>query len=188
MNEPKTALLLLDLQRAVVESYGGTPELVATVATAARAARAAGTPVIYVTLDFRAGFPEISPRNRTFSGIKDAGLFSGDSDAFAVHEALTPQPGDIVVVKKRISAFTGSDLDLLLRSQGIERVVLCGIASSGVVLSTLLDACDRDYEVEVLEDGCADTDPVLHQVLFEKVFNRRATVRSAADWASGLTA
>jgi nicotinamidase-related amidase len=76
---------------------------------------------------------------------------------------------------------------MLLRAQGVRTVTLCGIASSGVVLSTVLDACDRDYAVEVLEDGCADTDPELHRTLFDKVFSRRGTVATSADWIRGLT-
>jgi nicotinamidase-related amidase len=185
--EPKMALLLLDLQRIVVESYGGTPEVLQAVGHAAAAARSSGTPVIYVVLDFRAGHPEISPRNRTFAGIKAAGLFSGPSDGFQIHDAIARQDGDSVVVKKRISAFAGNDLDLLLRAQGIDTLALCGVATSGVVLSTALDAADRDYDVQVLEDGCGDTDPVLHRVLLDKVLGRRGTVRTTAEWIAERT-
>ena len=61
------------------------------------------------------------------------------------------------VAKKRISAFAGSDLEVLLRANDIRHLVLCGIATSGVVLSTLREAGDKDYTMTVLSDLCADT-------------------------------
>jgi nicotinamidase-related amidase len=63
--------------------------------------------------------------------------------------------------------------------------VLAGIATSGVVLSTIRQAADLDYELTVLEDGCADADPEVHRVLMEKVFPRQASVITAQEWISG---
>ena len=107
-------------------------------------------------------------------------------DATQIHPAISPQPGDIVVIKRRVSAFTGSDLEVILRSQGIDSLVLAGIATSGVVLSTLRQAADLDYALTVLEDGCADMDPEVHRVLTEKVYPRQARVTSASDWIHSL--
>jgi nicotinamidase-related amidase len=90
------------------------------------------------------------------------------------------------VTKRRVSAFTGSDLEVLLRSGGIDSLVLAGIATSGVVLSTLRQAADLDYRLTVLADGCLDADPEVHQVLLQKVFTRQAEVTSIADWTAGL--
>jgi len=87
-----------------------------------------------------------------------------------------------VVTKKRVSAFTGSDLEVLLRANGIRHLVLCGIATSGVVLSTLREAADKDYQVTVLSDLCADMDAEVHRVLLEKVFPRQAAVVTTAEW------
>jgi len=64
--------------------------------------------------------------------------------------------------------------------------VLAGIATSGVVLSTLRQAADLDYRLTVLADGCLDADPDVHRMLVEKVFPRRAEVVSVADWVAGL--
>jgi nicotinamidase-related amidase len=75
-----------------------------------------------------------------------------------------------------VSAFAGTDLDMILRANGIETLVLAGIATSGVVLSTLRHAADADYKVVVAEDCCADRDPEVHRVLTEKVFPRQATI------------
>jgi nicotinamidase-related amidase len=90
------------------------------------------------------------------------------------------------VVKKRVSAFSGSDLEVLLRSLGVGNLVLSGIATSGVVLSTLREAADRDYELTVLSDACADADDEVHRVLIGKVFPRQAEVISVEEWAGRL--
>jgi nicotinamidase-related amidase len=88
----------------------------------------------------------------------------------------------VVVVKKRVSAFAGSDLDVVLRSLDASSLVLAGIATSGVVLSTLRQAADLDFGLTVLADACADQDPEVHRVLLEKVFPRQATVLTTDDW------
>jgi nicotinamidase-related amidase len=105
-----------------------------------------------------------------------------DDPATQIHPAVAPDAEDIVVVKKRVSAFTGSDLDVVLRAQEVGTLVLTGIATSGVVLSTLRQAADLDYELIVLSDGCADADVEVHRVLLEKVFPRQATVLTTDEW------
>ncbi len=90
-----------------------------------------------------------------------------------------------MVTKRRVSAFAGSDLDLVLRGLGAGTLVLTGIATSGVALSTLRYAADQDYQLVVLADACLDPDPEVRRVLTEKVFPRQAGVRTVAEWAAG---
>ena len=90
------------------------------------------------------------------------------------------------MTKRRISAFTGSDLEVLLRGYGASSLVLAGVATSGVVLSTVRQAADLDFELMVLSDACADRDPEVHTVLTEKVFPKQATVLTVADWTTSL--
>jgi nicotinamidase-related amidase len=75
---------------------------------------------------------------------------------------------------------------VLLRGRGIDHLVLAGIATSGVVLSTLRQAADLDYRLTVLADGCLDADPEVHEVLLHKVFPRQADVTTIAGWAASL--
>ncbi|HEU5466525.1 MAG TPA: isochorismatase family cysteine hydrolase, partial [Gemmatimonadales bacterium] len=86
------------------------------------------------------------------------------------------------VTKRRVSAFAGSDLDVVLRAGNTDTLILCGIATSGVVLSTVRQAADLDYRLIVLSDGCLDMDPEVHRVLTEKVFVRQADVKTIAEW------
>jgi nicotinamidase-related amidase len=99
---------------------------------------------------------------------------------------VAPQPEDVVVTKRRVSAFAGSDLDVVLRSLGVRALVVAGIATSGVVLSTPRRAADLDYELTVLADDCVDADPEVHRVLLEKVFPRQAAVVDTEEWIDGL--
>jgi nicotinamidase-related amidase len=89
-----------------------------------------------------------------------------------------------VVVKKRVSAFAGSDLEVLLRAAEVDTLALAGIATSGVVLSTLRQAADLDYRLTVLADGCLDGDDEVHRVLTEKVFPRQAEVTTVEEWVT----
>jgi nicotinamidase-related amidase len=91
-----------------------------------------------------------------------------------------------VVTKRRVSAFAGSDLDVVLRGGDIDSLVLTGIATSGVVLSTLRQAADLDLGLTVLADGCLDADLEVHRVLTEKVFPRQADVVSVDGWVTAL--
>jgi nicotinamidase-related amidase len=185
----KPALLVMDVQNWVVERFAPDSDpLLQALGRATSAARGAGVPVIYVQVAFRPGQPEISARNRTFSAIAASGGLGMDDPDTQIHPAVTPAPGDVVVTKKRVSAFVGSDLDVVLRSFEVDTLVLAGIATSGVVLSTLRQAADLDYQLIVLRDGCVDADFEVHRVLFDKVFPRQATVLSTAEWVAGIEA
>jgi nicotinamidase-related amidase len=184
MDPQRTALLVMDMQLGIVERIGD-PALLDRIAGAAAAARAAGVRVVYVKIGFRAGYPELSPRNLVFERLTQAGSFL-EGPASEIHQAVAPQPGDVTVTKRRVSAFAGSDLDVVLRAGEIDALVLTGIATSGVVLSTLRQASDLDFRLAVLVDGCADPDEEVHRVLTEKVFPRQAEVLTVADWVASL--
>jgi nicotinamidase-related amidase len=108
-----TALLIMDVQGGVVDRYPEAAEpLLGRLVDAASAARDAGVRVVYVRVAFREGAPEVSPRNRMFAILASSGRRFGDDDASTqIHPAVAPLPGDIVVTKRRVSAFAGSDLD-----------------------------------------------------------------------------
>ena len=182
----RPVLLVMDFQNGIVERLGNT-EVLAAAGRAVDAARAAGVPVMFVRVAFRSGYPEIAEANRSFGALKQAhGGMTEDDSATQVHASLEPRSDEPVVLKRRVSAFSGSDLDVLLRAAGADTLVLAGIATSGVVLSTLRQAADLDYRLTVLADACADGDPEVHRVLTEKVFPRQAAVTTAEEWAAGL--
>jgi nicotinamidase-related amidase len=181
----KSALLVMDIQQTIVDRYPH-PEYLPRLRAAIDAARVAGVPVVYAVVGFRPGYPEVSPRNKMFGALASRGGMRGDDEATRIHPDVAPRPEDIVVTKRRVSAFAGSDLDMVLRAGGIDHLVLTGIATSGVVLSTLRQAADLDFGLTVLADGCLDGDPEVHRVLTEKVFPRQAEVTTVAEWAAGF--
>jgi nicotinamidase-related amidase len=183
-DQTSTALLVMDYQAGIVARIGDDPALLERAAQAIAAARESGFSIVYVRVAFRAGSPEVSPHNRAFAALAGASGFGQDEPPTQIHAAVAPQPQDIVVVKRRVSAFAGSDLEVVLRAKAVQRLVLAGISTSGVVLSTLREAADKDFELVVLADACADGDAEVHRVLTEKVFPRQAEVLTVADWAA----
>jgi nicotinamidase-related amidase len=171
----------MDVQRGTV-SRVTDPGYLPRVARAIGAARTAGIPVVYVTVGFRHGKPEIHPRNKMF-GALPSGAFTPDDPAAEIHPDVAPLPGETVVVKNRVSAFAGNDLRQILAAAGIDHLVLTGIATSGVVLATACHAADRDYRLTFLSDACADSDEDVHRILVERIFPRRGEVTTVADWA-----
>ena len=180
------ALLVMDVQNGIVARISDDEELLSRLARAVDGARRSGVPVIYVRVAFREGYPEIAAANKTFAALAERGGMGDADEVTQIHPRVAPRAGEAVVVKKRVSAFAGSDLDVLLRSQRIDTLVLAGIATSGVVLSTLRQAADLDFGLVVLADACADADPEVHRVLTEKVFVRQADVRTVDAWLESL--
>jgi nicotinamidase-related amidase len=177
------ALLVMDIQASILAGISDAEKLLAAISEAIAHARSRQMPVIFVVVGFRAGYPEISGRNKIFSTIRGRGAPIDDSEeSLQLDPRVQQVDGDLLVVKRRVSAFTGSDLEVILRAKGIESMVLCGVASSGVVLSTLREAADRDYRLTVLSDCCADADPEVHRILLDRVFPRQATVVTARGW------
>eukprot|EP01034_Spumella_vulgaris_P030370 gene30370-37573_t len=95
-----------------------------------------------------------------------------------IHPDLLPQDGEVTVTKRRVSAFTGSDLEVILRAYDVRHLILTGFSTGGVVLSTVCEATDKDFRLTVLSDGVADPDTEMHNILVTKYFPKRADVLS----------
>jgi nicotinamidase-related amidase len=182
-----TALLVMDIQASIVGMLKEQrPELLPALKTSVEAARSAGIRVIYVVVGFRKGYPEVSAANKAFSTLRQAGRNLDTPEGIAIDSHVAPLGDEVIVVKKRISAFAGSDLELVLRANDIRHIVLTGVSTSGVVLSTLREAADKDFQITLLHDCCADMDAEVHHVLTTKIFPRQAEVMSHTNWAAGL--
>ncbi|MCL6633103.1 MAG: cysteine hydrolase [Alicyclobacillus herbarius] len=180
------ALLVMDLQNGIVGRFVDNETALVPFQKAIEAARRHQIPVIFVRVAFREGYPEVSPRNKAFSAIAKTGGMTQSEEATQIHPSLQPQPEEPIVTKVRVSAFAGSSLESILRAKQIDRLILTGIATSGVVLSTVREAADKDYALTVLSDACLDADAEVHRVLMEKVFPRQADVLTVDDWIASL--
>jgi nicotinamidase-related amidase len=181
--DPKrTALLVMDFQSGIVGRLAEPDALIGRVRDAIADVRAHEGVIGYVRVALTDDdYATVPATNATFAAAAESRAMGDDDPSTAIIDTLSPEQGDIVVRKVRIGAMSTTDLDQRLRARGVNTVVLAGVSTSGVVLSTVIDAADRDYRVYVLSDGVADFDPDVHDVLLNKIFGRRATVIDSAE-------
>lgn len=177
------ALLVMDYQRAWLDTLADSETVLARAAQAIAIARERGALVTWVRVAFTAAdYTAVPAANLIFTHLASRpGALDADAPAMAIDTHVAPEPGDKVIPKTRVGAFARTDLDGWLRDRAIDTLILAGISSSGVVLSTVRDAADRDYRLFVLADACADTDPEIQRVLIQKIFPQEATVITVAD-------
>ena len=185
----RTAVLIMDYENDIINMV---PEksrspLLDKASAILKSAREAHLPIIYVVVRFRNGYPEINPQNERFSIVKKLGLVREGTQGADINSRVAPQPGDIVVTKRRVGAFSTTDLESIMRANNINTLAMFGISTSGVVLSTVRWAADMDYKIVVVSDACADLDEEVHRVLTEKVFPGQATVVSTQEFLRALS-
>ncbi len=184
-NNDHTALLIMDYQVGIADKSPEFNTLIANSNQAIDAARKSGIKVIFTKVCFETGYPEIGVNTIPyFQQAKTKNLFSGDQSKLVPQ--LNVEAGDIVINKKRFGAFAGSNLNLILHAQGINNLVMGGVSTSGVVLSTLRIAADEDYKITILSDCCANADREVHQMLVEKIFPMQAKVTNSEGWIKSL--
>jgi nicotinamidase-related amidase len=161
----KTAILIMDYQYRQLSFFPEEfqNEIIARANRVLAKARQKGIPVIYIEVQRGERIPETE-----------------------IHRAIAPQPGELVLTKRRTGPFSTTNLDEVLKKRGIETLVLMGIRTSGCVLSTVRWASDIDYKLIVLSDCCADPDDEVQQVLMRKVFPRQASVITSLEFLKAL--
>jgi len=179
----RAALLVMDYQNAWIATLSDPDPLLSRAAKAISTARDRGVRVAYTYVAFTpADYPAVSKDNIIFTGLTSKpGALDEGSKRMAIDERVAPRPDDKVVRKTRVGAFARTDLDAWLRDLSIDTLILTGISTSGVVLSTVCDAADRDYRLVVVSDACADTVPQIQDTLMHEVFPQRAQILTVAD-------
>lgn len=178
----------------VADFYANVPDLPHAAARGAlqnlqrllQAARAANALVVYCATVFRAGYVEISDRNPLFAPKKMSGLPAVIDAASLLHPDIAPLDGEVVIGKHRVSAFHGTSLDLILRANSIDTLIVAGFATRGVVLSTVRQAADMDYRLIVAEDCCVERDAATHDFLVKDILSMQAEIASASAIAQAL--
>ena len=182
LEAPHTALLVMDYQAGVVTRVPEADQLLERARAAIDLVREWGGQIGYVRVAFEDEDFDIPESSRMGASLRGSGqAFHADSPTTAIDERVAPAAGDVVVRKTRVGAFSTTDLHDQLQDLGVDTIVVAGISTSGVVLSSVIEAHDLDYRVFVLADGCADTDPEVHAFLLEKIFPRRAAVITLAE-------
>ena len=117
-------------------------------------ARAAGLRVGFVRVGFSPDYRECPVNSPIFSGARKNGIFKLGEWGTQVHPDLGQHPGDLDIVKHRVSPFHATNLDLILRTHGVRRIYCSGISTNAVVQAVMREGHDRDYEMVLLEDCC----------------------------------
>jgi nicotinamidase-related amidase len=182
LDRQRTALLIADFYAAILSTlpHATDRKVIEKTQHLQSAARDAGLFICYCATVFRAGYVEISERNKVFRERKHSGQPPISDPVQLIHPAVLPMEGEVVVGKHRVNALYGTALDPIWRANNIDTLIILGYATSGVVLSTVRYAADLDYRLVVVEDCCADQDPGVHDFLTQRIFPRQSEVVSAA--------
>lgn len=179
----KTAVLTLDLQKGIMARGNDYESIISNASQIVGLARKKNYQLIHVGLGFSEGHPEVPDGDTPFLKAKQNNLFVKGSPSAEFHGAIV-QPGDLIIYKQRVGAFSENHLNLTLRARGIENLVLFGIATSGIVLATVARAFDLDFRMTIIHDACFDADAEVHRILMEKVFPKRGVVTTTDAFIS----
>lgn len=198
IDKKNTALVLCDFDNDIVHPEGkfaswGLPvevarrNVIANTKQLLHAARQAKLPVIHVSGVMRPGLAG-SPRNAAvWQALAGMGALLEGSWGAQLHEELKPEAGEMVVIKRRVSAFYHSDLQLALRDVGATAIILCGVATNFVIEGTARDAADAGFVVLIAEDCCSTVSEAVHQASLQAMA-MLTTVTSSAEIAKALHA
>jgi biuret amidohydrolase len=184
----KTALLLIDLQKEVLDPKGtlneDLPKFLPRLLEATRElvswARQRQLPVIWVRMAFRPGYVDAS-RSIRGSPMARTGLLLEGSWGAEIVDDVGRQDSDIVITKKRTSAFFRTDLDFVLRGLAVDRLVIGGTSTHWAVESTVRDAEALDYEVVVASDATGSRQAEFHESSLRCISRRFGKVMPARE-------
>ena len=197
-----TAVLVIDVQNDFCALGGyydrtgaelaGIGEMVPRLDRFLSNARAAAVPVIFVAAGYDAEYQSSVQRERHLRRFGRVFPVCPSGTWGAEFFVVAPKPGEPVIVKRRYSAFHGTDLDLLLRNRGIRTLVLAGVATNVCVETTARDAYMRDYYVVIVGDCTAARDGQVHRAALANVEANFGVVSTAdalvSAWRNPLRA
>jgi nicotinamidase-related amidase len=183
------AIVCIDLQndtvRAAIPNASERAEFTARVNALVSNGRWAGLPVIFVTTEFRTGYPCVPKQNTGLTRLASKGLLRAGSAGAALADGLESTPSDLMSTKRRASMFVHCDAPALLSGLAVQHLIVAGVSTSGCVLSTVRHGADLDFSFTVVADCCADADGEVHRLLCEKVFPSQADVVTCAELRAG---
>jgi len=183
--------LVLDMQNDLVNGNGPKGHspllsqaaqrgIIAKTAGAIKKARSAGLHVGFVRVGFTADYRECPETSPVFKAAKSNGIFKLGTWGTEIHPDLSPESADFLITKHRVSPFYGTNLEPILRANGICRIYASGVSTNGVVQAIAREGHDRDYEIILLEDCCAAISPEEHACSINGL-SRYCSVTNSAD-------
>lgn len=151
------------------------------IAALAHAARGVGAPVVYTRNEFARDGSDIGVYGRKRDLMQTEGWCLAGSEGAQIHPAVAPQPGDIVVPKRKPSAFFGTPLVGLLIDRGVDSVVVTGGSTGNCVRATAVDASSYDFRTAVVEDCVFDRFRLSHLTALFDLDRQYADVVASDD-------
>ena len=201
IDSQKTALLVVDMQNDLVKVKDGAlaelynmvraNRVISNTKKTVKAARKAGLPIVFIKHVLRDDYKDVVPSVTDVMLRGEAppprkAMIEGTPGAEIIDE-LKPAPGDYVIAKRRGDAFYNTELELILRSRGVDTLILGGVVTNGCILATFMGARERDFHTIVVSDCCAGTSQELHDWPMKNLFPRSGRVRTADEIVAELT-
>jgi len=185
---PAAALLVVDVQKEVLDPKGtlrgDLPKVAETLIVAVRTlvdwAHRREMPVIWIRMAFRPGYID-APLSVRETAAEMAGRLIDGSWGADILDGVGRRDDDIVITKKRPSAFFGTDLDFVLRGLGIKHLVVAGTSTNWAVESTVRDADSLDYRVVIARDATGARMGEMHEFSLHSMGTRFAKVKTVAE-------
>ncbi len=183
--------LVLDMQNDLVNGNGPKGHsplssqatqrgIVDKTAAAIKKARSSGLHIGFVRVGFTADYRECPETSPVFMAAKSNGILKLGTWGTEIHPDLAPESADFLITKHRVSPFYGTNLEPILRANGICRIYASGVSTNGVVQAIVREGHDRDYEVILVEDCCAAISPEEHACSINGL-SRYCSVTNSAD-------
>lgn len=179
----KTALIICDVQKDIINIFAekeSAGRMIAGIKRLIEWARKSDVPIIYSNIGFRPDYLDALPYMR--DSLKQYNVLRAGTEGGSVVDELAPQDGDILICRQRVSSFYNSNLDLILRSLGVDTLLVTGCSTARVVESTIRDAHDRNLHSIVVSDACSASTPELHENALKSIgdfFGKVMTVDEA---------
>jgi ureidoacrylate peracid hydrolase len=193
---PSTAILVIDMQNDTVHADGAyasfgaaehaaSQNVVANVATLVEAARAGSTPVFYSRIVVYP-VPGLGGDNAPIFQMLAPDTFKVDSWGAAIVDELTPQAGDIVLDRTRMSVFNGTEINTMLRNLGVTDLIVVGAWTNMAVEHTIRDAADHGYTVTIVEDATSSLSAEWQHAALNFALTNIATTTDTATASAAL--
>ena len=153
----KVAIIVVDMLKGNISANSPYRRIIPNIQRLLSSARERGMPVIFANDSFM-------PGDFLFKSKMKPHCLRGTEGEQVIDE-LKLYDCDIIVPKRRLSAFFRTDLDITLRTLKVETIAVCGITTPGCVLTTVFDGFSNDFMVIVLEDCCAAAKQQHHEAI-----------------------
>jgi gluconolactonase len=197
LDPKRTALIVQDMQNDVISEGGafaesGSPQhateqdVVANAQKLADACRSKGVPVIHVHYIVEEGAPGLKLNAPLFQGLKEANAMVRGTWGAAPADGLEPKKGDFVVEKMRMSAWEGTNLEVLLAGLGVDTIVVTGAWTNMSIEHTARTGADKGYSMYVVDDCCSTMNADWHNASVNYALQNVSTVTNSGEVIEAL--